>query len=122
MNDCIFCKITKGEINSYTVYEDDLVKVFLDVNPEENGHMLIVPKMHISDFLGLDDNLTTHINKVAKEMANLAYNKLECDGIRLITNHGICQEVKHFHLHVIPIYKVKNSKDDLEKTLNTLKN
>lgn len=122
MNDCIFCKIMKGEINSYTVYEDDLVKVFLDVNPEENGHMLIVPKMHISDFLELDDNLIIHINKVAKEMSNLAYNKLKCDGIRLITNHGICQEVKHFHLHVIPIYKVENSIDDLEKTLNTLKN
>lgn len=42
--DCIFCKIIKGDIPSYTIYEDDIVKVFLDVNPMSPGHMLIIPK------------------------------------------------------------------------------
>ena len=43
----IFCKIVNGEIPSYTIYEDDIVKVFLDVNPDANGHLLIIPKKHI---------------------------------------------------------------------------
>ena len=50
--DCIFCKIIKGDIPSYTIYEDDIVKVFLDVNPMSPGHMLIIPKKH---FENLDD-------------------------------------------------------------------
>ena len=41
--ECIFCKIIKGEIPSYTIYEDEIVKVFLDVNPDHNGHTLIIP-------------------------------------------------------------------------------
>ncbi len=50
LKDCIFCKIMNNEIPSYTIYEDEVVKVFLDVNPDANGHMLIVPKRHITDF------------------------------------------------------------------------
>ena len=52
MENCIFCKIIKGDIPSYTIYEDDIVKVFLDVNPMSPGHMLIIPKKH---FENLDD-------------------------------------------------------------------
>ena len=44
--DCLFCKIIKGDIPSYTIYEDDVVKVFLDINPDSNGHVLIIPKEH----------------------------------------------------------------------------
>lgn len=44
---CIFCKIMNNEIPSYTVYEDDIVKIFLDINPDSNGHLLIVPKTYI---------------------------------------------------------------------------
>ena len=49
---CVFCKIVNGEIPSYTLYEDDKIKVFLDINPRSNGHTLIVPKEH---FVDLDD-------------------------------------------------------------------
>ena len=48
MNECIFCKIIEGNVPSKTVYEDEIVKVFLDANPNHNGHTLIVPKKHIS--------------------------------------------------------------------------
>ena len=51
--DCLFCKIINGEIPSYKIYEDDLVYAFLDVNPKENGHTLIVPKKHYTDYLSL---------------------------------------------------------------------
>ena len=49
MDDCLFCKIIKGEIPSYTVYENDKIKAFLDINPVTNGHCVIIPKKHIQN-------------------------------------------------------------------------
>ena len=69
--ECIFCKIIKGEIPSYTIYEDDVVKVFLDVNPDNNGHTLIVPKKHYLDLYDIPLDVLSHINKVSKEIAKL---------------------------------------------------
>ena len=103
--DCIFCKIIKGEIPSFTIYEDEIVKVFLDIDPKENGHTLIIPKEHYQD---LDDiNLITlnHIYEVAKKIKKLLEEKLNIDGITLVQNNGISQEVKHYHLHLVPNYK-----------------
>lgn len=105
-----------NEIPYYTIYEDEVVKVFLDANPDTTGHMLIVPKKHISDFLGIDDATLTHIHDVAKKMGELAYDKLNCDGLKLVNNHGITQMVKHYHLHVIPVYKENNGIKPLEET------
>ena len=48
--DCLFCKIIEGSIPSRTLYEDDIVKVIMDVNPNANGHVLVLPKKHITDF------------------------------------------------------------------------
>ena len=60
MDDCIFCKIIRGEIPSYTIYEDDVVKVFLDISPLTNGHCLVIPKKH---FKLLADIFTSGIYK-----------------------------------------------------------
>ena len=62
--DCLFCKIIKGDIPSKTVYEDDLVKVFLDINPSTNGDMLVVPKKHFENIYDIDDNLLLHIHNM----------------------------------------------------------
>lgn len=121
MNDCIFCKIMKNEIPSKTIFEDKYLKVFLDVNPMENGHMLVVPKKHIKDFYELDNDLIIHINEITKLMSENIYKKLHCDGIRLINNQGICQDVKHFHLHIIPIYSSKEELIDIDEIYNALK-
>lgn len=51
MENCLFCKIMKGEIPAKTVYEDDMAKVFMDINPLSNGHLLIVPKKHQENIL-----------------------------------------------------------------------
>jgi histidine triad (HIT) family protein len=102
--DCIFCKIVKGEIPSYTIYEDDLVKVFLDISPTVNGHMLIIPKEHFRDINDIDLKVVKHINKIAKEMYELLKDKLNVDGITIVQNNGSAQEVKHFHTHIIPRY------------------
>lgn len=105
MEDCIFCKIIKGDIPSKTVYEDDIVKVFLDVNPNTDGHMLIVPKKHITDFTEMDDETLTHIHHVIKDMKELIYDKLDAIGLKIVNNYGVEQLVKHYHVHLIPVYE-----------------
>lgn len=116
----IFCKIIKGEIPSYTIYEDDIVKVFLDVNPSHNGHTLIVPKTHYQDLFDIEEEILNHILKIAKQVAVHLKEKLNYDGISLCENNGYGQEVKHFHLHLIPKYKDKE-KLPIEEIYNKLK-
>ena len=106
--DCLFCKIVNGEIPSYKIYEDELVYAFLDINPDSNGHTLIIPKKHFLDLDEIDINTLTHILEVAKKLKLRLESKLNCDGLTLIQNNGDIQEVKHFHLHLKPYYK--NSK------------
>ena len=101
----IFCKIINNEIPSYTIYEDSIVKVFLDVNPNHNGHTLKEPKKHYQDFFDIDEETLHHILKVAKQIAKLLKEKLNYDGLRLVQNNGVLEEVKHYHLHLIPFYQ-----------------
>lgn len=118
---CIFCKIVNGEIPSYTLYEDDIVKVFLDVNPDTNGHTLIVPKKHYTDLFDIDDNTLMHIMNTAKKINQLLSDKLHTDGLTLVQNNGLKQEVKHFHLHLKPQYKNEGkllSVEEIYKKIN----
>lgn len=105
MNECIFCKIINGDIPSYKLYEDDLIFAFLDINPDSNGHILIIPKMHYKDLDDLDINIFKHIVEIAKDLKKELEEKLNIDGLTLIQNNGDIQEVKHFHLHLKPYYK-----------------
>lgn len=119
--DCIFCKIINGEIPSYTLYEDDIVKVFLDVNPDTNGHTLIVPKKHYTDLFDIDDNTLMHIMNTAKKINQLLSDKLHTDGLTLVQNNGLKQEIKHFHLHLKPQYKNEGkllSVEEIYKKIN----
>ena len=120
--DCIFCKIINGDIPSFTLYEDDKVKVFLDVNPLTNGHTLIVPKEHYTDLFDIPDDLLMHIMNVAKEMGSLLEEKLGTEGLTLIQNNGLPQEVKHFHLHLKPAYSGKQELVNVEDVYNQIKN
>jgi histidine triad (HIT) family protein len=101
---CIFCKIINNEIPSYTIFEDDYTKVFLDINPDSNGHMLVVPKQHFVDIKDIDSASLNNIMNTVKKMVLLIEDRLNCDGITLIQNNGISQDVKHFHLHIKPLY------------------
>ena len=114
MEDCIFCKIIKGEIPSMTIYEDDVVKVFLDINPTTNGDTLIVPKKHIENMLDLDDKTLSHIHKISKEIYNVLKEKLNIDGLTFVQNNFYGQEIKHYHVHLIPRYK----NDDVKQLSN----
>ncbi len=102
--DCIFCKIINGEIPSSVVYEDDLVKVFLDINPTTNGDTLIVPKKHFKDFRDIDNETLTHIYQVINKLYPIYQEKLNCDGLTISHNTDYGQDIKHFHIHFIPRY------------------
>ena len=103
MNGCIFCKITKGEIPSYTIYEDDKMKAFLDVNPVSNGHVLVIPKTHYKNFLDTPDELIKEMYHIIKtKIYPLLEEKLKITGL------SICQigkDVNHYHIHLIPQYE-----------------
>lgn len=102
--DCLFCKIISGDIPSNTIYEDEIVKVFLDINPTSNGHCLIVPKKHYTNIEDIDLETLKYINEVAKKIYKKLKEKLNCEGLTLIQNNGLGQEVKHYHLHLVPRY------------------
>lgn len=111
MDDCIFCKIIKGEIPSKKIYEDDKVVVIMDANPQVDGHVLVIPKEHVTDYTGLDDTLLSHINMVARKIAPTLMQKLGSKAMTFVVNYGASQVVKHFHLHLIPDYLVKEKSD-----------
>ena len=109
--DCLFCKIINGDIPSYTIYEDEIVKVFLDINPDSNGHMLIIPKKHYTDLVDIPNDELVHIMDTGRKMKKLLEERLNIDGLTLIQNNGLVQEIKHFHLHLKPYYKENNIVD-----------
>lgn len=104
MSDCLFCKMVAGEIKPITVYEDDAVLAFRDVNPQAPTHVLVIPKIHIST---LNDLQTEHAALVGKLF--LAAQKVaEADGIAergyrtvMNCNRDAGQSVFHIHLHVL---------------------
>lgn len=105
--DCIFCSIIKGDIPSYKIYEDDTVLAFLDINPVKPGHTLIIPKEHTLDVTTINDEVLITILDKSKDIGKLLMEKLDAKGFTLEQNNGIAQEIKHFHLHVIPKYNKK---------------
>ena len=117
---CLFCKIVNKEIDSKIIYEDDKVVCFLDINPDCPGHSLIIPKKHFECLDDIDENTLTYIMKVSKIIKNKLETKLNCDGLTLIQNNGVVQEIKHFHLHLKPFYKNKKELN-IEEVYNLLK-
>lgn len=107
MTDCIFCKIVAGEIPSYTVYEDDVVKAFLDISQGTPGHTLVIPKKHVPDLFAYDEDLAaavfSRIPKIARAVKN---SNPAIKGMNVINNNGkvAYQSVFHSHIHLIPRY------------------
>lgn len=121
MKDCLFCKIINKEIPCYKVYENDDVLAFLDINPESYGHTLVIPKKHFNNYEDIDLETIKKINEVGKIVYNKIKTNLHADGIRLVQNNGIIQDVKHYHLHLVPIYKNdKDDKDDFDVVLKNI--
>jgi histidine triad (HIT) family protein len=105
MTDCIFCKIITGDIPSRRIYSDDHAYAFLDVAPWHRGHALVVPRRHVPDLIAVDPALT-EIAPAVEMVARLLVERLEADGVNLLTSSGAAagQEVFHLHVHVVPRY------------------
>ena len=104
MENCLFCKIIKGEIPSSKVYEDDEILAFNDINPLAPIHILFVPKKHITSLAHMEDGDEKIIGKIYKAINQVAEEKgFKEDGYRVIVNCGENggQEVMHLHFHVL---------------------
>ncbi len=107
MNDCVFCKIVQGEIPSRKIYEDADCIAFLDINPANPGHCLVIPKNHSENIYDIPDDELKKIIIVAKKVAINIKEKLSVSGINIMQNNSRIagQIVNHMHFHVIPRFE-----------------
>ena len=118
--ECLFCKIVKGELPSYKLYEDDLVMVIMDAYPNVDGHTLIIPKEHYDTFMDLPDNLVAHINEISKRFTKHIMDRLNAKELSICVNYGDAQKIKHYHMHLLPNYGLKSEKK-VEEVYEVLK-
>lgn len=124
----IFTKIIKREIPAFIIHEDDLFIAFLDINPIQKGHTLIVPKKEIDYFFDIEDDLLSKMLLFTKKIAKAIKKTIECKKISMSV---IGLEVPHAHIHLIPINKmsdanfsndpIKMSDEDMHKICRTIK-
>lgn len=102
--DCLFCKIAKKEIPSKIVYDDDDTMAFLDINPANPGHILVVPKKHSEMIMDADNESLQKTILVVKELSRKAMHELKAEGVNVVQNNGKAagQLVHHVHFHIIP--------------------
>lgn len=111
MSQCVFCGIIAGALPSSMVYHDDLCCAFMDIQPVNPGHLLVVPRAHYASLAELDPEIGRHLFTVAQCLSAALYRAeahsgagLRCQGVNLVLadGHVAGQEVFHVHLHVIP--------------------
>lgn len=102
--DCVFCKIVAGEIPSFTLFEDEATLAFMDINPANEGHALVIPKEHAVDLYSMSDEALARTMVTAKKVAAAVARTLNPDGLNLVQCNGpaAAQSVMHFHVHVLP--------------------
>ena len=102
--DCIFCKIVSGEIPSVKLYEDDRVLAFMDINPLNDGHLLIIPKTHAATILEIAEADFLAVMTATHKLAAATQKALHPDGINLLQLNGKAanQVVPHLHVHIVP--------------------
>lgn len=104
MQDCLFCKIIKGEVPSKKVYEDEYVYAFHDIEPTAPTHILVIPKEHISTLNDVNGENSSVISKIYEAIAKIAKQEgIDKDGYRVVSNCNKMagQTVFHIHFHLI---------------------
>jgi histidine triad (HIT) family protein len=104
MNDCLFCKIVAGEIPAEKVYEDEYTLAFLDINPVNPGHTLVVPKTHATNIFDISAEAWGHVCETARRIAGSIEKAVGARGINLMMNNRehAGQVIDHVHIHLIP--------------------
>ena len=108
MADCVFCDIIAGKLPKSVVYEDDVVLAFMDIQPVNTGHVLVVPKKHFVYLSDMDEDTGAHLFRIAMRVQEaIRRSGLPCEGINLFLADGEAafQEVFHVHLHVFPRFR-----------------
>ena len=132
MDNCLFCKIIKGEIPCYKIYEDEYTLAFLDIAKDVDGHTLVIPKKHYNNILDCDEKTLNHLMRTVQLISNHYVQNCGFSGINLINNNGSSAEqaINHLHIHIIPrfdndnIYvfpKFQGASYSLEDTLQKMK-
>ncbi len=103
MMDCIFCH--KEKIATDFVYEDEMVMAFMDMDPINEGHVLLVPKDHYLDVDEMPDEVLSHLMVVSKKIVSALKDIYKPNGYSIMQNGGEFNDIGHYHLHVFPRYK-----------------
>jgi histidine triad (HIT) family protein len=105
--DCIFCRIANHEIPSITVSENSQTIAVMDINPATPGHILILPKSHITDIYGMSSAAGSSIMDMAVNVARAIQRQLKPAGLNVIQSNGAAagQVIFHFHMHLVPRYE-----------------
>lgn len=102
MCECVFCH--KEQIKTDFVYEDEFVMAFMDMEPINEGHVLLVPKQHYLDVDEIPDELLAHLMIVSKKIVTALKEIVRPDGYSIMQNGGTFNDVGHYHLHIFPRY------------------
>lgn len=104
-NECVFCRIANHkETEATMIYESKLVACFLDIEPINEGHILIIPKSHCSDLDELTDDAIIEIMRVSKKILNALKQVYEFPGYSMMQNGGEFCDFGHYHMHIFPRY------------------
>ena len=117
--DCLFCKIVNGEIDSKKIYEDDVVIAILDLYPNGEGHTLVIPKKHYTDYKELPEDVLLHIERVKKILSDKLEEKLHKNSVTFLVNYMDAQAIKHYHQHIIPGFQkeITKTQDEVYKLM-----
>ena len=118
-NECIFCKIIKGEIPCYKIYEDEKCLAFLDISADCLGHTLVVSKTHTNNFVETNSDILNTLFCTTQKIAKHYITNCGFDGVQIVINNGESsgQSVMHTHFHILPSVKKENKKfDTIQKT------
>ena len=101
---CVFCHIASGKIPAKKVYEDDRVTVVLDINPATPGHLLVIPKEHVSVMPQMSEDLVAYMGMISKQLSHALIRALKIEGTSIFVANGVAagQRAPHFLLHIIP--------------------
>jgi len=108
MGDCVFCRIVESTAPASIVYADEEVVAFMDIQPVNPGHVLVIPKVHAAQLSELNEETGAHMFRVAMRIAGaLRRSDVRCEGVNLFLADGeaASQDVFHVHLHVIPRFR-----------------
>ena len=101
---CIFCKIVRGDIPCFKVYEDNYTLAFLDIAPVRPGHVLVIPKFHFTNLDDVDEVMLASMVRTAQRVGVAMKKALGTKGYNIIINNGSVagQLIDHCHIHLIP--------------------